>query len=819
MGKIRVFVVEDEAIVAMDIEERLANMGYEPVGRASTGRDAIELVGQVKPDLVLMDIRLQGDMDGIAAATEIRQKYSAPVVFLTAHAENDTLELAKMAQPYSYLVKPFRDPDLKSAIEIARHKYETDRKIIRLNRLLDVLGQVNQAMMRCTRREEIFQEVCHHIVGRGSVDMAWITWIAPEDQRFVPVARKLRDDSYSILTDLWSHSCPRCRLNPEQVLRAGRPFCCSDITTESCYFASPEFAVPLRLHSWGAFPLRLQGEVCGAVNIASEDADFLQEAEVKLMEEIALDVSFVLDRIEADERKRLDDEALRQSEARFSDVTFSLGDWVWETDENGVYTYSSGKGMDHFGDVIGKTPFDLMDEDESRRIRAIFSDLAAKKAPIKDLENCNINKDGDKVYLLTNGVPILDLDGKLRGYRGVDRDITEQKRQDEEKKRLEAQLQQAQKMEFVGRLAGGVAHDFNNMLGVILGHVELAIEQVSAEHAVQSDLEEIRKAANRSADLTRQLLAFARQQTVVPRVLDMNETIASMFSMLSRLIGENVTLKWQAKAGIWPVFLDPSQVDQIIANLCVNARDAIDGVGTIIIETSNVQIDEAYCVAHTGFTPGDYLSLVVSDSGQGMEREALSHIFEPFYTTKELGKGTGLGLSTVYGAVKQNGGFVNVYSEVGQGTSFSIYLPRYLGATPSNDVVRTVLPIPCGEETILVVEDEPSILKLATIVLEKQGYQVLPASTPGEALTIARNHRGEIHLLVTDVILPEMNGRALAKSVLAIHPKVKRLFMSGYTADVIAHHGVLDSGVHFLQKPFTRNSLTTSVRNTLDSDY
>jgi CheY-like chemotaxis protein len=290
-----------------------------------------------------------------------------------------------------------------------------------------------------------------------------------------------------------------------------------------------------------------------------------------------------------------------------------------------------------------------------------------------------------------------------------------------------------------------------------------------------------------------------------------------MLKMLQRLIGEEINLIWNPTPNLWLVKADTSQIDQVLANLCVNARDAIDGIGVITIGTDNICTDESYKIPFLDLVPGEYVKFSVSDSGTGMDKETLTHIFEPFYTTKEQGKGTGLGLATVYGAVKQNSGFINVTSEPGAGTAFTIYLPRHEGKSKHVLNDTEVESVPKGRETILLVEDELSILNLVTIILTEQGYNVLTAKTPGEALKVAREYSGEIKLLLTDVVMPEMNGRDLAKNILSIFPGIKRLFMSGYTADVITHHGVLEEGVHFIQKPFNMNILATKVREALDS--
>jgi CheY-like chemotaxis protein len=368
----------------------------------------------------------------------------------------------------------------------------------------------------------------------------------------------------------------------------------------------------------------------------------------------------------------------------------------------------------------------------------------------------------------------------------------------------------------VGRLAGGVAHDFNNMLGVILGHTELALLQADENHDLHDDLKEIQKAAKRSADITKQLLAFARKQTISPKQLNLNDTVESMLNMLRRLIGEDIDLVWKPDAHIWPVKMDTTQIDQILANLCINARDSIAGVGKLTIETGKKSFDDEYCRQHSGFTPGDFVQLAVSDNGCGMDKDTLDNVFEPFFTTKEVGKGTGLGLATVYGIVKQNSGFINVYSEPDRGSTFKIYLPRTSTDKNTDKVLPEKKPAAGGTETILLVEDEPTILRMTRMMLEKKGYSVLSAATPAEAVEKATNHSDSIDLLMTDVVMPEMNGRDLAGQITDLYPDIRLLFMSGYTADVIAHQGVLDDGVAFIQKPFSLADMTEKVRELLD---
>ncbi len=405
--------------------------------------------------------------------------------------------------------------------------------------------------------------------------------------------------------------------------------------------------------------------------------------------------------------------------------------------------------------------------------------------------------------------PILNDVGDITAVIEMVEDITE-------RLCLEAQFRQAQKMESVGRLAGGVAHDYNNMLGVILGYAELALEKSKRAEPVQDDLQEIFKAAKRSSEVTRQLLGFARKQPIAPRIIDLNQTIEGMLKMLRRLLGEDVRLVFLPGEGIKPLRMDPSQLNQILANLCVNARDAITDVGKITIETNMVTFDKTYCDDHAGFTPGNFVLLALSDDGCGMDKETQGMVFEPFFTTKKIGDGTGLGLSTVYGIVKQNEGFINVYSEPGVGTIFRIYLQYREGDTVRKSKVYPSKPSKGHGETILVVEDEISIVNLVRIMLKWLGYKVLTAGTPDAAIQIAERHAGEIHLLLTDVVMPGMNGQELSERLMLIRPKLKRLFMSGYTADAISHRGVLNDKTCFIKKPFSRKELADKVREALE---
>lgn len=522
--------------------------------------------------------------------------------------------------------------------------------------------------------------------------------------------------------------------------------------------------------------------------------------------------------IDITDRKRAE-QALREEKARLSALSSNLADSM-------VYQVDSGpdgksRRFSYISPAVEKFHGVTVDavKNDSMRIysQVLEEDLAfvSKKEAEAFEKKTSFEADvrvrmpsGDIRWRRFISSPRLSDEGHWI-WDGIEVDITE-------RKNLQAQLYQAQKMESVGRLAGGVAHDFNNILGVILGRSEIAATHLAPDHPAQADLEEIRKAAERSAGLTRQLLAFARKQTAVPRILDINETISGMLKMLRHLIGEDIDLIFIPGNEPGRVNMDPSQVDQILANLCVNARDAIPDTGTITIRTSKSVLDESFCKDFPECFPGDYVLLTVSDTGTGMDGGVMEKLFEPFFTTKETGKGTGLGLATVYGIVKQNLGVILVDSAPGQGTTFKIYLPSCGEEAPVGRTEGMTEKPKGGRETILIAEDDPAILRMSNKMLKSLGYRVLPASTPDEAIQTAREYSGDIDLLLTDVVMPGMNGRDLAGRILLSRPDLKVLYMSGYTSDVIAHHGVLETGVRFIQKPFLIHELDAHVRDALD---
>ena len=554
-------------------------------------------------------------------------------------------------------------------------------------------------------------------------------------------------------------------------------------------------------------PFRDGDRILGLIHVADRRESMVPLETVELLEKAALQLGTAIKRVRARQE-------LRDSQERYRLVADYTYDWEYWVDSEGKFLYVSPSC-----ERVSGYPSSFFMNDQQALLSIIHPEDRYKlESHINDQGKFGSESGGIELRITTRTGeirwidhkcwPVFSKEGTDMGRRGSNRDITQ-------RLLLENQYRQSQKMEAVGRLAGGVAHDFNNMLGVILGFTELAINKLPIDDPIQAYLDEVRTASLRSAEITRQLLAFARKQTIAPKVLDLNDTIESMLKMLRRLIGEDIDLLWKPAIDPWQVKMDPAQIDQILANLMVNARDAIAGVGKITIETGKVEFDEPYCRTHAGFVPGRYALLAVSDNGCGMDKETLAKLFEPFFTTKEVGKGTGLGLATIYGIVKQNNGFINVYSEPGQGTTFKIYLLRQEPQEAATEQPRRSSEVPTGTETVLLVEDEKSLLKFARMLLEELGYTVLAAGSPREAIQLVKEYTKQIHLLMTDVVMPEMSGRDMWEQLKTLQPSLKSLFMSGYTANVIAHHGVLDEGVHFLQKPFSREALATKIREAL----
>jgi len=753
-------------------------LGYQVPALETTGHAAVKKAEELQPDLILMDIKLPGNMDGIEAADKIRSNLDIPVVYLTAYADEEILARAKITEPFGYILKPFGIKELHSNIEIALYKYRTDKKRAqtetalqysehRYKQLLEsVTDYIYTVEIEQGKTTNIYHAPgCEAVTGYTPEEFQanaylWYQMIHQEDRehaiaqtekliagKTVPAYehRIIHKDGIT----RWVRNTPVPRYNTEGVL-IGYDGLIADITA------------------------RKQAE-----------------------------------------------EALRQAEIEYRTVANFTYDWeIWENPD-GTLRYVSPSCQRLTGYTAPEflnnpalmsqliLPEDRETWDEYRR------DMI-KKPERREIEFRIQQKDGKICWIEHAGVPVTGEQGTFLGYRASNRDISRRKRAEAEQEKLQGQLLQAQKMEAIGRLTGGIAHDFNNLLTAINGFAELAQQKLPADHPVQDLLKYVLDAGHRAANLVRQLLAFSRKQIIEPKIIDPDNLIPDLDKMLRRIIGEDINLETDVTPNTWPIKIDPAQIEQLIINLAVNARDAMPDGGKITITAENTTLTGDDLVGHPETRPGEYVLLSIKDTGSGMSNDILANIFEPFFTTKEQGKGTGLGLATVYGIVKQNRGDIWVKSLEGQGTTFKIYLPRAEGTSTS---VSKVIPLPAaprGNETILLTEDDPEVRELARRMLERQGYNVLDTATGTEALHLAKHYAHPIDLLLTDVIMPDINGKILAEQILRLRPDLKVMFISGYPDEAIAKHGIIETGIVFLQKPFTAGQLTQLVRATLD---
>ncbi|HEV2752175.1 MAG TPA: ATP-binding protein [Gemmatimonadales bacterium] len=596
----------------------------------------------------------------------------------------------------------------------------------------------------------------------------------------------------------------------EYVLRTGQPLLVDEEGHRALERRGEAELIGAPSIQWLGVPLKIGDTTIGVLAVQTYTQGVRYgEAEAQVLAYVSTQVAMAVERKRAETSLQAQQRVLRQ----VIDANPSL---IFVKDWDGRFTLVNQAVADIYGstvdDLLGKSDADFNPnraevEHFLRDDREVMASQRPKLIPEEPVTDA---RQGVTRWFQTVKVPLIAADGTSRHVLGVATEITQ-------RKALETQLLQAHKMEAIGRLAGGLAHDFNNLLTAMLGSADLLLEILGPDHPGREDVDAVREAALRAAELTRQLLAFSRQQVLTPRVLDVNTLVAGVERILRRLIGEDITLQTALAPAIGAVRADPNQLEQVILNLAVNARDAMPHGGTLTIETANVELDHAYAREHAPVTPGRYVLLAVSDTGSGMDVQTKARIFEPFFTTKERGKGTGLGLSTAYGIVKQSGGYIWVYSEPGQGTTFKIYLPRIEAEVETAPPAQTPTASLRGGETLLVVEDHPDVRRLTKKVLEARGYTVLVAAEGSEALRLAAQHAGPIDLLVTDVVMPGMSGREAALLLTAQRPDLKVLYLSGYADETIVRHGVLEPGLAFLQKPFAPDVLARKVRDVLDS--
>ncbi len=737
-----------------------------------------------------------------AALAEALQQGTGRVEFRYRHADGryvwlDTLGkvLIDEAGAPGGVVLSTRDITLQKAHE---------GHITRLNRVYAVLSGIDTAIVRIRDRQKLFDEACRIAVELGKFRLVWIGLLGADGLDVTPVARAGVDEGYldNIQLTVRDDAPSRCEM-VARALREETAVVCNDVDTDPQMARWREEARRRSYRSMAVFPLQFDDKVLGVVVLYASEKDFFDTEEMKLLAELAGDVSFALEHIAADESRQVQIAALNAAaDAIVITTPAGIIEWV-----NPAFTQMSGYTVE---EALGKNPRALVNS--GKHPKEFFDDLwqTILAGRAWHGEMINRRKDGSLYTENQSITPISDASGAITHFVAIKRDVTVHLQ-------LEAQLRQAQRMESVGQLASGIAHDFNNLLTVINGVSELVLAQVRPDDSIHADVQEILAAGGRATTLTRQLLAFSRQQILEPRVLDVNAVVAGMESLLRRLLGENIDLVVVPAADGGIVNADRGQLEQVITNLAVNARDAMPQGGRLTIETRDVRLDENDARRRAAaIPPGSYVRLTVSDSGVGMDEATRARIFEPFFTTKDPGKGTGLGLSTVYGIVKQSHGFVWVDSEVGKGATFEICLPRATEPADADRPTPTVVSS-SGSETILLVEDDAGLRKLATRILEPAGYTVLGAASGKEALRLLERRGEPVDLLLSDVVMPGMSGAHLAEQLAQIRPGMKVLYMSGHASDIIVRHEVADAKVPFLQKPFTKAVLLRKVREVLDS--
>jgi len=931
----RILIVEDENIVARDIQNTLKHLGYAVTGLAATGEDAIQKAGETRPDLVLMDVMLKGYQDGVEAAQKILALYNIPVIYLTAFTDEKTLQRAKVTEPYGYILKPFEERELHIAIEMAIYKHRMAMKLQEREQWLakilktisdavividnkgnvSFMNMVAEALTGWKQKDatgkplaEVFKivetdkntspdKLVRHVFQEGSIDI--YSRLLTKDGREISIddsAVPLRDESGNVsgailvFRDISARQQAQTKLldrfgqlqalyqmteaigraigiaeiyeealkSLERVLKVDRASILlfdpdGVIRFKAWHGLSDEYRRTVAGHSpWsperrnpqpifianveqdntrghfrdailregiralGFLPLMGQGLLLGEFMIYYNAPHEFTEEENRLAQTIAGNVASAIERARAIA-------AVQASEERFRQMAENIREVFYMSDPKApavlyvspAYEEISGRSCASLYEQP-RSFIDAVLPEDRERVAAAYARQVQGEPTHEEYRITRPN--GEVRWIWDHSFPIANEAGEFYRVAGIAEDITERKRTEEALRKSEDQLRKAQRLEAIGRLAGGVAHDFNNMLTAIIGTAELAMLELHRDHPVRRDLKEIKQTADRAANLTRQLLAFARQQIIAPGILNLNDLIMNLDKMLHRLIGEDIELAVIPSPDIGLVKVDAGQIEQVIVNLAVNARDAMPGGGALVIKTADFTVDQEFAAQHPELTPGEYVTLTVQDSGAGMTEEVKARLFEPFFTTKEVGKGTGLGLATCYGILKQNGGHIEVESEMGKGSTFRLYLPRMTETASAQPQPVPLGAIPPGTETVLLVEDEPTVREVATRMLREQGYHVLVATNGEEAIQLARARVSEpIHLLVTDVVMPRLSGKAVADQLKILRPDIKVLFISGYSDDTLMRHGASEAAsLNFLQKPFSPSLLAYRIREVLD---
>lgn len=822
MEDIRVLIVEDEGIVATDIQERLSALGYQSVGWADDAERAIAMAEAQRPDIVLMDIRLPGPRDGIQAAEEIGRRFQIPVVFLTAYSEEATLERAKLAQPFGYILKPFNDRELKSTLEIAFYKHRTEREIRRLNRLLDVLGQVNQATLRLQSREELLPAICSLVVERGAVELAWISWLDQETSQ-ITTAAYLENQSANVVA---SSLCAGGESNYADIsaraIREGKPVVCKATGSRVDGQAGGiKQDSPCR-HSCGAFPLKFQGRVRGALGLCVIESDFFRRRELSLLKEMASDISYALDRIDADMARNRLTEQLKHQSLFLRTLIDAMPYPVFYKDVDYKYL-GCNKALELFLGVrreefIGKTVHEVWPPDLAGKYQQSDRELLESPDPRSQVIPGVVETSGGvRRDVLFHKAVFRNSDGSLGGIISVVEDLTDRNRAEQERVRVEARLRQAQKMEALGNLAGGIAHDFNNILSIITGNTEIALWNTKKGSEEACSMQLVLDAANRAADLVQQILTFSHQHEPEKKPVKVAHVVQEALKMIRASLPSTIEIK-QNVASRAVVLADGTQLHQVILNLCSNAAQAMqDRGGVLDVSLADVLDGQAISMAED-LAAGKYVQLTVGDKGGGIDPQIIDRIFDPFFTTKKQGDGTGLGLAVAHGIVKSHGGTIDVDNRPGVGATFRVLLPVMDSFSKLEAGIKA--PLPRGHERILIVDDEPELAMVAQKMLENLGYEVYSQTNSIEALKVFRLHLPEkpFDLVLTDLTMPQLAGLDLTRNLLSLQPDLPIVLCTGFKEKITEEEAKFHGVQRLLPKPFTIQALAVTIRQALDEN-